>query len=252
MALKRINHQQFIPFRTTLETRTQAANPNATATWTAQGTNRPASTASARVPATVPVASEPTASFAVSHQCALAPETWPVIRSSAADLSRPVSVKPTVNCIRSDGWVAEDLCEPNPCGANAKCQPGFDRTNKERPVCTCLPGYTGDPLRGCVRGECTDDSGCADSQACIDYRLTPATNFTTRCLIIVVVGAKILAWDNAGWTPTATQEDTSQCAPAHQATTVTLWSNVISTRAWDTANKLNRNNRLIYFFKLCK
>ncbi|CAH0548908.1 unnamed protein product [Brassicogethes aeneus] len=67
-------------------------------------------------------------------------------------------------------FTSQDLCEPNPCGANAKCQPGFDRTNKERPVCTCLTGYTGDPLRGCVRGECTDDSHCPDSQACIDYK----------------------------------------------------------------------------------
>ncbi|XP_019877759.1 slit homolog 1 protein isoform X2 [Aethina tumida] len=80
---------------------------------------------------------------------------------------RDMTGNPFVSC---RPFTSQDLCEPNPCGANAKCQPGFDRTNKERPVCTCLPGYTGDPLRGCVRGECTDDSGCADSQACIDYR----------------------------------------------------------------------------------
>lgn len=45
-----------------------------------------------------------------------------------------------------------DLCSPNPCGTSANCQPGHDNTGKERPVCTCPTGYTGDPLRYCYRG----------------------------------------------------------------------------------------------------
>lgn len=36
-------------------------------------------------------------------------------------------------------------------------------------VCTCLPGYTGNPLSHCVRGECQSDSECPDSRACINY-----------------------------------------------------------------------------------
>lgn len=64
----------------------------------------------------------------------------------------------------------EDLCDPNPCGPNARCEPGYDRYHQDRPVCTCHTGYTGDPLIGCIRGECTEDSHCGDSQACIDYR----------------------------------------------------------------------------------
>lgn len=46
---------------------------------------------------------------------------------------------------------SEDLCEPNPCGANAICIPGHDRSGQERPVCNCLPGYTGNPLTHCTR-----------------------------------------------------------------------------------------------------
>lgn len=38
-----------------------------------------------------------------------------------------------------------------------------------RLVCTCLPGYTGNPLSHCVRGECQSDSECPDSRACINY-----------------------------------------------------------------------------------
>ena len=48
-------------------------------------------------------------------------------------------------------FVPQDLCSPNPCGNNAICTPGFDRSNKERPVCTCAPGYTGNALSSCVR-----------------------------------------------------------------------------------------------------
>ncbi|XP_060520378.1 neurogenic locus notch homolog protein 1 isoform X2 [Cylas formicarius] len=73
--------------------------------------------------------------------------------------------------VRCRPFTPEDLCEPNPCGANARCEPGFEtRTGKERPVCFCLTGYTGDPVRGCQRGECTEDSHCPPSQACIEYR----------------------------------------------------------------------------------
>ncbi|KAK5638840.1 hypothetical protein RI129_013135 [Pyrocoelia pectoralis] len=67
-------------------------------------------------------------------------------------------------------FTKEDLCDPNPCGSNAKCQPGYDRYNQERPVCTCHPGYIGDPITGCIRGECADDNECPDHQACFEYK----------------------------------------------------------------------------------
>ena len=53
--------------------------------------------------------------------------------------------------VRCRPFTKEDLCTPNPCGTNAVCTPGFDRTNTERPVCTCPAGYTGNALRTCVR-----------------------------------------------------------------------------------------------------
>lgn len=62
-----------------------------------------------------------------------------------------------------------DLCIPNPCGNNAQCTPGYDRSGKERPVCTCDPGYVGDPLTYCRRGECSSDEECHQDQNCINY-----------------------------------------------------------------------------------
>lgn len=72
--------------------------------------------------------------------------------------------------VRCRPFEPADLCEPNPCGENARCQPGHDNTGKERPVCTCLPGYTGDALTRCRRGECTADVECRHDQACVDYQ----------------------------------------------------------------------------------
>lgn len=88
-------------------------------------------------------------------------------------------------------WIifSDDLCNPNPCGklwsvdiriqsltinhyftgTNAQCVPGYDNTHKERPVCTCIPGYTGNPLSHCVRGECQSDNECGDNKSCINY-----------------------------------------------------------------------------------
>ncbi|CAG9854642.1 unnamed protein product [Phyllotreta striolata] len=80
--------------------------------------------------------------------------------------------------VRCRPFEPRDLCEPvNPCGTNAHCEPGFDRSGKERPVCTCPHGYTGDPLIACFKGECTEDSHCPDHQGCIDLKCqTPCIN----------------------------------------------------------------------------
>jgi len=71
--------------------------------------------------------------------------------------------------VRCRPFTKEDLCIPNPCGQNAQCVPGHDNTGKERPVCTCLPGYTGNPLSYCARGECQSDVECSDNRSCQNY-----------------------------------------------------------------------------------
>ncbi|GBP39332.1 hypothetical protein EVAR_24312_1 [Eumeta japonica] len=78
-------------------------------------------------------------------------------------------------------FVAQDLCEPNPCGTNAKCTPGHDRTGAERPVCTCPSGYIGNALVACDRGECELDSECPDSRACVGYQCVDPCLGDTQC-----------------------------------------------------------------------
>lgn len=76
--------------------------------------------------------------------------------------------------VRCRPFEPSDLCEPNPCGQNAKCQPGFDNTGKDRPVCTCLPGYIGNALTICNRGECQSDFECRSDQVCLNYECKSA------------------------------------------------------------------------------
>lgn len=66
-------------------------------------------------------------------------------------------------------FTLEDLCRDEPCGTNAECHPGKDRSGNDRPVCTCPVGYIGNPLVSCQRGECQDHESCPDHEACYAY-----------------------------------------------------------------------------------
>lgn len=54
--------------------------------------------------------------------------------------------------------VEDDPCRYFPCGPNAECQRGG--------ICTCIPGYEGDPYSGC-RPECILNTDCTRNRACI-------------------------------------------------------------------------------------
>lgn len=56
-----------------------------------------------------------------------------------------------------------DPCIPSPCGPNAECQ-----TRQGSASCTCLQGFIGSPPS--CRPECTIDSECPSSQACINNK----------------------------------------------------------------------------------
>ncbi|UYV71427.1 dp [Cordylochernes scorpioides] len=54
---------------------------------------------------------------------------------------------------------------PTVCGTNAQCQP-----INHRPLCTCLPQFTGDPRIECSSVECIIDSDCGNGKICQNYR----------------------------------------------------------------------------------
>lgn len=48
------------------------------------------------------------------------------------------------------GYSGIATCTGGTCGVNAQCT-----VSGGRPVCSCLPGYAGDPLSICKKAECT-------------------------------------------------------------------------------------------------
>jgi len=83
---------------------------------------------------------------------------------------------------RGGGSSTRSLCDPNPCGQDAQCEPGTDNNGGPRPICTCPRGYRGNALVRCRRGECFSDSECPGHRACFDYICKdPCKGPTTSC-----------------------------------------------------------------------
>ena len=57
-----------------------------------------------------------------------------------------------------------DLCDPNPCGPNGKCE--ISATDDLEVICTCDPGYFGIPCRP----ECTVSSDCPMDLSCVNLK----------------------------------------------------------------------------------
>ena len=71
--------------------------------------------------------------------------------------------------------VVVDPCEPNPCGQNAIARPSGDRC-----LCTCPPGLQGDPFVIC-KPECTVDSDCPNTLACISQKCKDPCVYDNQC-----------------------------------------------------------------------
>lgn len=57
-------------------------------------------------------------------------------------------------------------CSSNTCGVNAVCQ----ESSAGRPICSCPPGFNGNPLSHCNRGECLDNVDCRGDLQCREGR----------------------------------------------------------------------------------
>lgn len=60
------------------------------------------------------------------------------------------------NCFTVPNIPLEDPCSLSPCGSNAFCEAG---------LCSCAPGYFGDPYVGC-RLECSTNGECSPTKTC--------------------------------------------------------------------------------------
>lgn len=57
----------------------------------------------------------------------------------------------------------EDPCRPSPCGQFSSC-----RVRGNRPICSCLPNYMGQPPN--CKPECVISAECPSDKACVNQR----------------------------------------------------------------------------------
>lgn len=68
------------------------------------------------------------------------------------------------------------VCNTDTCGSRAECT-GINH----RAICTCPPGFSGDPSTACVRLECQSDSQCPLDKACINHKCENPCEKTAKC-----------------------------------------------------------------------
>ena len=78
--------------------------------------------------------------------------------------------------------VAEDPCDPNPCGINAECS-----QRRGEASCRCILGYFGNPFKEC-RPECLTNSECPNDKACINKKCQDPCpglcGLNAQCLVV--------------------------------------------------------------------
>ncbi|XP_039291961.1 keratin-associated protein 5-1, partial [Nilaparvata lugens] len=68
------------------------------------------------------------------------------------------------------------------------CRPFEKRQLPQYHINLCLPGYLGNALSGCQRGECQSDSECRSDQNCINYECKPVC--VSQCGVDAICNAR--------------------------------------------------------------
>ncbi|CAH1404987.1 unnamed protein product [Nezara viridula] len=82
---------------------------------------------------------------------------------------KPVIVPSPPGCVSDNECSSNETCinrmcrNPCNCGPNAECM-----IMNHRPICSCIPGYDGNPDVGCRAVGCRIDSECGSGKACIN------------------------------------------------------------------------------------
>ncbi|XP_043214270.1 neurogenic locus notch homolog protein 1-like isoform X1 [Amphibalanus amphitrite] len=93
----------------------------------------------------------------VNNKCVRSGASVTGIRGTSQTIHRTKTV-----VSRNPAAASADPCSLGLCGLNANCDNVGGRA-----VCSCPAGYSGNPLVQCNKGECTEDSQCGASLACI-------------------------------------------------------------------------------------
>ncbi|XP_008211018.3 neurogenic locus notch homolog protein 2 isoform X1 [Nasonia vitripennis] len=107
----------------------------------------------------------------INARCTIS-EGRPVCSCLNLHMGDPLSRCERVECIINEDCIGNRICSSNrcvdpcadACGANALCQ-----TRNHVPVCSCPPGYTGDPFKNCIydpQAPCKNPNPCGSNTKC--------------------------------------------------------------------------------------
>ncbi|BES97160.1 PTI [Nesidiocoris tenuis] len=96
------------------------------------------------------------------------------ISSGSGTCKATPPVKTIGECIDDSECPTDRACinaicrDPCDCGPNSEC-----RIKDHKPICSCLPGYDGNPNLECVKIGCRHDSDCSSQHACLNRQCVP-------------------------------------------------------------------------------
>lgn len=92
-----------------------------------------------------------------------------------------VGCRSNTECQLSESCINERCVNPCNCGQNADCY-----VSNHYPVCTCKPGYSGNPQFGCIKLGCESDSECSDDKTCYNGECVNPCSLTDPCPISAI------------------------------------------------------------------
>lgn len=81
-------------------------------------------------------------------------------------------------CAQTEACINYYCVSPCNCGTHATCI-----IKNHYPICTCEPGYSGNPQLGCFKLECTSDDECSTDKRCVNSKCIHACAVEDPCPI---------------------------------------------------------------------
>ncbi|CAH0390731.1 unnamed protein product [Bemisia tabaci] len=80
---------------------------------------------------------------------------------------KPSTEAATIGCSSNAECPLQESCVNRLCISPCNCGPNADcKVLDHYPICSCSPGFSGNPQFGCVKVDCESDSHCLSSQTC--------------------------------------------------------------------------------------
>lgn len=98
--------------------------------------------------------------------------------SCSAVIEPKAGCRSNSECQLTESCVNERCVSPCNCGQHADCH-----VTSHHPICTCKPGYSGNPQYGCFKLGCENDAQCSDDKTCFNGQCVNPCFVSDPCAI---------------------------------------------------------------------